>query len=127
MSSISSDIIGLTKKKYGFLPTHEHHSTKFLLLRIFIMKVKEINGFKNHEYLRYVELDTDVEHQKRVILRAMVNPDALLEYLSSPQGINKIIVVIILVAAMNAIFIILVLGLFMEWKKRKREAKNSTS
>ena len=40
-------------------------------------KDKEINGFKNHEYLRYVELDTDVEHQKRVILRAMVNPDAL--------------------------------------------------
>ena len=40
-------------------------------------KVKEINGFENHEYLRYVELDTDVEHQKRVILRAMVNPDAL--------------------------------------------------
>jgi len=27
--------------------------------------------------LRFVELDTDVEHQKRVILRAMVNPDAL--------------------------------------------------
>jgi len=40
-------------------------------------KEKEINGFKNHEYLRYVEIDTDVEHQKRVILRAMVNPDAL--------------------------------------------------
>ena len=40
-------------------------------------KIKEINGFKNHEYLRYIELDTDVEHQKRVILRAMVNPDAL--------------------------------------------------
>ena len=35
----------------------------------------------------------------------MVNIDALLEYLSSPEGINKIIVGIILVAAMNAIFI----------------------
>ena len=40
-------------------------------------KIGEIAGFKNHEYLRFVELDTDVEHQKRVILRAMVNPDAL--------------------------------------------------
>ena len=36
----------------------------------------------------------------------MVNTDALLEHLSSPEGINKIIVGIILVAAMNAIFII---------------------
>tara|TARA_Y100001970_G_C14227339_1_gene856492 strand:+ start:847 stop:2349 length:1503 start_codon:yes stop_codon:yes gene_type:complete len=40
-------------------------------------KIKEIDGFKNHEYLRYVGIDTHVEHQKRVILRAMVNPDAL--------------------------------------------------
>ena len=36
----------------------------------------------------------------------MFNTDALLEYLSSPEGINKIIVVIIIVAAINAIFII---------------------
>ena len=35
----------------------------------------------------------------------MFNQDALLEYLSSPEGINKIIVVIILVGAINAIFI----------------------
>ncbi len=35
----------------------------------------------------------------------MVNTDALLEYLNSPEGINKIIVGIILVAAMNALFI----------------------
>ena len=35
----------------------------------------------------------------------MVNTDSLLEYLSSPEGINKIIVWIILVAALNAIFI----------------------
>ena len=40
-------------------------------------KTIEISGFKNHEYLRFVELDTDVEHQKRAILRAMFNPDAL--------------------------------------------------
>ena len=36
----------------------------------------------------------------------MLDQDALLEYLSSPEGINKIIVGIILVGAMNAIFII---------------------
>tara|TARA_Y100001968_G_scaffold68929_1_gene60025 strand:+ start:225 stop:431 length:207 start_codon:yes stop_codon:yes gene_type:complete len=35
----------------------------------------------------------------------MVDQQALLEYLTSPEGINKIIVGIILVAAMNAIFI----------------------
>ena len=35
----------------------------------------------------------------------MFNTDALLEYLSSPEGINKIIVGILLVAAINAIFI----------------------
>ena len=36
----------------------------------------------------------------------MFDHDALLEYLSSPEGINKIIVGIILVGAINAIFII---------------------
>ena len=35
----------------------------------------------------------------------MFNQDYLLEYLSSPEGINKIIVGIILVGAFNAIFI----------------------
>ena len=35
----------------------------------------------------------------------MFDQQALLEYLSSPDGINKIIVVIILVGAINAIFI----------------------
>ena len=35
----------------------------------------------------------------------MFNQDALLEYLSSAEGINKIIVGIILVGAINAIFI----------------------
>ena len=35
----------------------------------------------------------------------MFNQDSLLEYLSSPEGINKIIVGIILVGAINAIFI----------------------
>ena len=35
----------------------------------------------------------------------MFDQEALLEYLSSPEGINKIIVGIILVGAMNAIFI----------------------
>ena len=35
----------------------------------------------------------------------MFDQDALLVYLSSPEGINKIIVGIILVGAINAIFI----------------------
>ena len=35
----------------------------------------------------------------------MFNQDSLLEYLSSPEGINKIIVGIIIVGAINAIFI----------------------
>ena len=35
----------------------------------------------------------------------MLNQDALLEYLSSPEEINTIIVGIILVGAINAIFI----------------------
>ncbi len=35
----------------------------------------------------------------------MFNTDVLLEYLSSPEGINKIIAGIIIVAGINAIFI----------------------
>ena len=35
----------------------------------------------------------------------MFNMDALLQYLSSPDGLNKIIVAIILVGSINAIFI----------------------
>ena len=35
----------------------------------------------------------------------MFDQDALLEYLSSPDGINKIILGIIIVGAINAIFI----------------------
>ena len=35
----------------------------------------------------------------------MFDQDALFEYLSSPEGINKIIVGIIIVGAINAIFI----------------------
>mgnify|MGYP001372185490 CR=1 FL=1 len=35
----------------------------------------------------------------------MFDQDALLEYLGSPEGINKIIVGIIIVGAINAIFI----------------------
>ena len=35
----------------------------------------------------------------------MFNQEALLEYLSSPEGINKIIVGIIILGAINAIFI----------------------
>ena len=42
---------------------------------------------------------------ERLIFHQMFNQDALLEYLSSPEGINRIIVGIILVGAINAIFI----------------------
>ncbi len=35
----------------------------------------------------------------------MFDQDALLEYLSSPEGINKIIVGIIIIGAINAMFI----------------------
>ena len=35
----------------------------------------------------------------------MFNQEVLLEYLSSPEGINKIIIGIILLGAINAIFI----------------------
>ena len=35
----------------------------------------------------------------------MFDQDALMEYLSSPEGINKIVVGIILIGAINAIFI----------------------
>ena len=35
----------------------------------------------------------------------MFNTDALLEYLRSPEGINKIIIGIIMVGALNVIFI----------------------
>ena len=35
----------------------------------------------------------------------MFDQDALLEYLSSPEGINKIILGIIIIGAINAIFI----------------------
>jgi len=60
-------------------PETGRYKSQFFLQIIFpnSEKIGQISGFKNHEYLRFVELDTDIEHQKRVILRAMVNPDAL--------------------------------------------------
>jgi len=60
-------------------PETGRYKAQFFLQIIFpnSEKPREVIGFKNHEYLRYVEIDTDVEHQKRVILRAMINPDAL--------------------------------------------------
>ena len=42
---------------------------------------------------------------EKLIVHQMFNQDALLEYLSSPEGINKIIAGIIIVGAINAIFI----------------------
>ncbi len=40
-------------------------------------KRKLVKGFINHEYLHQVKLETDKEHQKRVILKAMVDPDLM--------------------------------------------------
>ena len=50
----------------------------------------------------------------------MFDQEALLEYLSSPEGINKIIVGIIIVGAINAIFITYsVRSTFVAAKKEK--------
>ncbi len=38
-------------------------------------KIRDVPGFRTLEYLRFVEITTDVEHQQRVFLRAQVNPD----------------------------------------------------
>ena len=51
----------------------------------------------------------------------MVDQNALLEYLSSPAGINKIIVGIILVGAINAIFITYSVSTTYGAAKEKRE------
>ena len=51
----------------------------------------------------------------------MFNTDALLEYLSSPEGINKIILGILLVAAINAIFIIYSVRSTYGMAKKERE------
>ena len=76
-------------------PETGRYEAQFFLQIIFpnSEKIGDIAGFKNHEYLRFVELDTDVEHQKRVILRAMVNPDALnLPPFIEMTGRNSIVV-----------------------------------
>ena len=51
----------------------------------------------------------------------MMNIDILLEYLSSPEGINKIIVGIIIVAALNALFITYSIRRIYGMTKKERE------
>ena len=51
----------------------------------------------------------------------MFNQEALLEYLSSPEGINKIIVGIIIVGAINAIFITYIFRCTYGSAKNERE------
>tara|TARA_Y100001968_G_scaffold56814_1_gene47928 strand:+ start:367 stop:573 length:207 start_codon:yes stop_codon:yes gene_type:complete len=51
----------------------------------------------------------------------MFNTDALLEYLSSPEGLNKIIVGILIVGAINAIFITYSVRRTYGMAKKKRE------
>ena len=51
----------------------------------------------------------------------MFNADALLEYLSSPEGLNKIIVGILIVGAINAIFITYSVRRTYGMERKKRE------
>ena len=51
----------------------------------------------------------------------MLDHDVLLEYLSSPEGINKIIVGIILAGAINVIFITYIFRSTYGMLKRERE------
>ena len=51
----------------------------------------------------------------------MFYQEALLEYLSSPEGINKIVVGIILVGAINAIFITFIVRSTYGAAKKERE------
>ena len=50
-----------------------------------------------------------------------IDTDTLLEYLSSPEGINKIILGIILVGAINAIFITYSVRTTYGMAKKERE------
>ena len=59
---------------------------------------------------------------ERLILNQMFDQEAVLEYLSSPEGINKIIVGIILVGAINAIFI--TYSVRTTYGKAKKEIEN---
>ena len=54
-------------------------SNQFFIHVIFpnTLKNREIPGFEILEYLRFVQVVSDVEHQRRVILRAQVKPEAL--------------------------------------------------
>tara|TARA_Y100001968_G_C19318856_1_gene698143 strand:+ start:494 stop:700 length:207 start_codon:yes stop_codon:yes gene_type:complete len=54
----------------------------------------------------------------------MFDQDALLDYLSSPEGINQIIVGIIIVAAINAIFITYSIRRTYGAAKKEREKLN---
>tara|TARA_B100001113_G_C20997190_1_gene573303 strand:- start:673 stop:879 length:207 start_codon:yes stop_codon:yes gene_type:complete len=54
----------------------------------------------------------------------MFDQEALLEYLSSPEGINKIIVGIILVGAINAIFVTYSVRTTYGAAKKEREKLN---
>ena len=51
----------------------------------------------------------------------MLNIDYLLEYLSSPVGINKIIIGIIIVAALNTLFITYSIRMTYGKVKKERE------
>ena len=55
----------------------------------------------------------------------MFNTDSLLEYLSSPVGINKIILAIILLGALNVIFIIYSVRNTYRLAKKEREKLKS--
>ena len=53
--------------------------SNFFLQIVFPNAEKEtlVKGFRKHEYLHQVKIETDKKHQKRVILKAMVDPDVM--------------------------------------------------
>ncbi len=58
------------------------------------------------KYFRFFKVAFCTLLLERSIVCTMFDTDALLEYLSSPEAINKNIIVILIVGALNAIFII---------------------
>ena len=57
-------------------------------------------------YFRFFKVAFITLLLERSLVCTMFDTDALLEYLSSPEGINKNIIVILIIGALNAIFII---------------------
>ena len=73
-------------------------------------------------YLAYFESSIGAPFiNRRFIVKEMFNTDSLFEYLSSPEGMNKIVVWIIIVGAINAIFITYSVRATYGMAKKERE------